>query len=134
MIISVVLPIPKSPFSCHEPAYLSNAAYSLRFVASRYLALVDAGWRYSRHHRADSVLAIECQPVDAGADEKVGSERAGGAKELEDVVLAVANMYQPIRGAEQTGGCFQATHQSLHHLIVSAATGPFLYGRDVAER
>jgi len=55
------------------------------------------------HLAGDGVSAIAGEAVDAGAHDEVGADLPGGAEELVDVVLAVADMDQPLRRAQERG-------------------------------
>jgi hypothetical protein len=56
------------------------------------------------HLVGDRVPAVAGQAIDAGAHEEVGARRPRRAEELVDVVLAVADVDQPGRVAEERGG------------------------------
>src|SRR3954451_17589151 len=56
------------------------------------------------HLGRDRVIAVAGQPVDAAADDEVGAEILGGAEQLVNVALTVADMHAPTRRSEQSHG------------------------------
>jgi len=73
-------------------------------VLSRRLDPVPAGRRYPRHLGGHRALAVDCQPINAGANRKVGAELTRLAEQLVDVALAITDMHQPVGRAEKSGG------------------------------
>ena len=56
---------------------------------------------YLGHFTGDGVIAAAGQAIDAGAHDGVGAGFASGAEELVDIVLAVADVDESLRSAEQ---------------------------------
>ena len=85
----------------------STAAVPTRPLLVANLNPVHALDLHLVHLVGDGVVAIARQPVDAAPDDEVGAELLGGAEQLVDVALAVADMNAACGSTEQCHGLAQ---------------------------
>src|SRR6478672_10531434 len=86
-------------------------------VLSCHLDPVHASRRHPRQLGGHRALAIDRQPIKAGANQEWGAELARLAEQLADGTLAITNVHQPVGRPEKSGGLAHVLEPA-HALLV----------------